>query len=301
MSSSKVISHSEVETYLLCEQRHFYAFGDNTFGPLVGLEPNKVSDALYRGIVGHDALGAFYQYIKDGCDYEDAKKMSAQALMIWSTKPNPHYDILADLNSRLLPRYFEYARRKFDEGWRPEYVEHEFQLKFKVDDVEYIYPFKPDVIMRDPAGNLWVWDHKFVYNFYTQDEINLLPQIPKYIGALRALGLHIKGGYYNQIRHREVKDLDKHNRLDPFVPTDARVVNAFKQQIRVMERIAGLKSGLISDWEDSNNRTLNGMVCKTCSFKYLCATQLNGSDGKLMRQVEFSPNSYGYKEQIADA
>lgn len=293
--AGKVISHSEVETYLLCEQRHFYAFGDNTFGDQVGLEPKKMSDALYRGIVGHDALSVFYVTLKDTNLYDLASKNAVDRVMQWAMRDEPKYNILTDLNGRLLPRYFEYARTKWDEGWRPEYVEHEFRLKFMVGDIEYVYPFKPDVIMRDPAGNLWVWDHKFVYNFYTQDEINLLPQIPKYIGALRALGLHIKGGYYNQIRHREVKDLDKHNRLDPFVPTDARVVNAFKQQIKVMVEIAGLKEGLVSQWEESVTRTLNGMVCKTCSFKYLCAATLNGQDGVLMRKVEFSPNSYGYK------
>ena len=293
--AGRVISHSEVETYLLCEQRHFFAFGDNTFGDQVGLEPKRLSDALYRGIVGHDALSAFYQALKDGLSYDDAMKAGINRVMQWSIKENPNYTMLTDLSGRLLPRYFEYAKTKYEEGWRPEYVEHEFRLKFMVGDIEYVYPFKPDVIMRDPAGNLWVWDHKFVYNFYTQEEINLLPQIPKYIGALRALGVHIKGGYYNQIRHREVKDLSKHNRLDPFVPTDARVVNAFRQQIKVMIEIAGLKEGLVSQWEESLTRTLNGMVCKTCSFKHLCATTLNGQDGKIMRMAEFNPNSYGYK------
>lgn len=298
MSSSKVISHSEVETYLLCEQRHFYAFGDNTFGDLQGLEPLNLSDALYRGIVGHSALEAFYKAIKEGKPYDTAAEMSSQECMVWSTKPNPKYNILADLNGRILPRYFEYAKEKFNEGWRPEYVENEFRLKFKVsEETTYIYPFKPDVIMRDPNGNLWVWDHKFVYNFYSQEEINLLPQIPKYIGALRALGLHIVGGYYNQLRWREVKDLSAHNRLDPFKPSDERVVNAFRQQIRVMEKIASLKEGSYEDWEQNLNRTLNGMVCKSCSFKHLCATMLNGSDGKLMRKVEFRANSYGYKEE----
>ena len=295
--AGKVISHSEVETYLLCEQRHFYAFGDNTFGDQTGLEPKRMSDALYRGIVGHDALSMFYKSLKEGVSYEEASSNAINQVMMWSTRPEPKYDILTDLNIRILPRYFLFAKAKFDEGWRPEFVEHEFRLKFMVDEVEYVYPFKPDVIMRDPAGNLWVWDHKFVYNFYSQEEINLLPQIPKYIGALRALGYHIKGGYYNQLRYREVKDLDKHNRLDPFIPTDDRVINAFRQQIKVMEEIAHLKEGLISDWEESVTRVLNGMVCKTCSFKHLCAAMLSGSDGVLMRKAEFNPNSYGYKEE----
>ena len=84
--------------------------------------------------------------------------------------------------------------------------------------------------------------------------------------------------------------------MEPFVPTDERVINAFRQQIRVMEKIASLKEGDLHEWESNLNRTLNGMVCKTCSFKHLCAAMISGSDGKLMRQVEFSANSYGYQE-----
>jgi hypothetical protein len=300
LSSNIVISHSEVETFLLCSQRHFYAFGDNTHGDLAGLEPQSHSDALYRGIVGHSALEAFYKAIKDGKSFDTAKKESANDCMIHATKPNPKYDILADLNGRILPRFFGYAKIKLDEGWKPEYVEHEFRLEFKIDDRTLIYPFKPDVVMADPVGNLWVWDHKFVYNFYNSEQINLLPQIPKYIGALRALGYPIKGGYYNQLRHREVKDLSNHNRLDKFVPNDARVQEAFRQQIKMMEKIALLKEGTLEAWQDSLTRVLNGMVCNSCSFKYLCAADLTGQDTTLMRKIEFSKNSYGYSETVSE-
>lgn len=302
MSSSTVISHSEVESYLICEQRHFYAFGDSSFGDHAGLEPKSFSDSLYRGIAGHEALEHFYKALSTGSSWNDAIELSQAACRNMALRPNPKFEILTDLATRILPRFYDYAQEKFRQGWRPAYVEKEFRLEVKFGDIIYVYPFKPDVVMWDPAKNLWVWDHKFVYNFYSDDEIKLLPQIPKYIGALRALDYPIKGGYYNQLRWREVKDLQNHNRQDAFVPSDTRIKNAFRQQVRVMEQIGKLKRGSLEEWRDNVNRTLNSMVCKSCSFKHLCAAELNGSDGILMRKAEFISNSYGYSEKaMSDA
>lgn len=300
MSSLTVISHSEVDSYLLCPQRHFYAFGDSTHGQMAGLEPLTFSDALYRGIAGHAGLEAYYKALLEDGSFEEANEACLNSIRMFATRPNPKFDILTDLTQRILPRFFVVAKEMFKEGWRPVAVEKEFRLELPLDGVTYVYPFKPDAIMKDPRGNFWVWDHKFVYNFYSPAEVKLLPQIPKYIGALRALDYPIKGGIYNFLRHREVKDLSKHVRQEEFVPSDARVVNAFRQQIKIMEKIGDLKRGTIEAWYEKNTRVLNGMVCKSCSFKHLCAADLDGQDTTLMRKIEFQGNTYGYSETVVE-
>lgn len=298
MSSDTVISHSEAETKLLCDKRHWYAFGDSHYGLHAGLEPLVFSDALYRGICGHIALHAYYKKLIEGGSFEQARAACIAANSALGMRPNANFKILADLNSRILPRFFDSAEKMIRDGWIPLAAEKEFRLVVVINEVRYVYPFKPDLLVRDPAGNVWVWDHKFVYNFFTPAEINLLPQIPKYIGALRALGHNIKGGYYNQLRYREVKDLLAHVRQEPFVPTNERVKEAFRQQAHIMEQIGELKRGSLDDWNNGALRTLNQMVCKTCSFKHLCAVELNGGSGKLMRESEFQANTYGYEEEI---
>jgi hypothetical protein len=298
MSSDTVISHSEVDTFLLCEKRHYYAFGDSTYGDKKGLEPLNVSDALYRGISGHTALHAYYQKLIDGGTIEQAEQSSLMANSALALRPRANLSILTDLNARILPRFYAVAGEKIRSGWRPLAAEKEFRLHLVNEEgIHLVYPFRPDLIIADPAGNIWVWDHKFVYNFYTQEEINLLPQIPKYVGALRALGHEIKGGYYNQLRHREVKDLANHVQQVPFVPSNERVVESFRQQANLMGKIGNLKQLPGDEWSQRSTRTLNTMVCKTCSFKHLCAVELNGGNGKLMRQAEFQANTYGYKEE----
>ena len=303
MSETVVISHSEVESFLSCQMKHYYAFIDSTFGPLAGLEPKSFSDALFRGIQGHDALMVFYQAIKDGHSVDDAAEESYQRLRVFSVRPevlmNPaHLKITQDLQTRILPRY--YAKEAVDlirQGWKPIHVEETFRLRMEFENGTFVYPFKPDVIMADQAGNLWVWDHKFVYNFYSPTEINLLPQIPKYIGALRAsTDLYIKGGYYNQLRHREVKDVDNHVKHVPVKPSDTRVKNAFRQQYKIMVEIAERKTMGADAARDAATRVLSTMVCKSCSFKDLCVSDLNGENTELAKRVNFKANSYGYTE-----
>ena len=63
-----------------------------------------------------------------------------------------------------------------------------------------------------------------------------------------------------------------------------------------MRKIADLKNGDLDEWRDNNLRTLNGMVCKNCSFKLLCASELNGQETTLAKRVDFRSNTYGYSE-----
>ena len=302
MSEAVVISHSEVESFLSCEAKHWYAFMDSTFGPLAGLEPKRFSDSLFRGLTGHEALHVFFQNIKDGQSIAEAAEASYAHLRMIGTRPEVltypnHLKIVMDLANRILPRFYaNEVVQLLQQGWKPVHVEETFRLRMEFENGTFVYPFKPDVVMSDRANNLWIWDHKFVYNFYDESAIALLPQLPKYIGALRANDMYIKGGYYNQLRWREVKDLDRHVSHDKLVPTDKRVENAFRQQYKVMVEIAERKVKEQAGEGVEPTRVLSTMVCKSCSFKHLCAADLNGEDTTLMKRVEFRANTYGYTE-----
>ena len=293
MSSTVVISHSEVDSFLLCEQRHFYAFAGE------GLEPKQFGDSLYRGIVGHEGMAAYYTALQEGSSKADAAEVGLAACRKFGLDPEAKFGILADLSTRILPMYFETVSPLWDKGWKVLAVEKTFRLEVPTADRRLVYPFKPDLIIADSAGNIQVVDHKFIYNFYQMDEINLLPQIPKYIGALRALGKPVSGGIYNMIRWRAVKDagVDANYRREPFKPSNARIRQAFTQQVKIMRKIAELKERSVVDWQSEITRTQNSMICKSCSFRALCINDINGEDSTLMRKVEFRPNSYGYSEE----
>jgi len=95
-----------------------------------------------------------------------------------------------------------------------------------------------------------------------------------------------------------MKDMSGPNimRMDQVPLGNVRVMRTFKEQIATTERIAAYKEMPLEEWSEKAVRVANSMVCKSCSFRDLCIAELNGSDGKLMRRVDFEPNTYGYHE-----
>src|SRR5690349_57534 len=145
--SDVVISHSEVDSYLLCPQRHFYAFGDKLEGAeKAGLEPKQFSDSLYRGIVGHKSLEVFYLACMNGSQIKDALNQAVTTIQQFANEPLPKYEILTDLSVRIIPEYVERVVPKYlDKGWKIKAVEHTYYLNVPTAVGDMIYPFKPDV------------------------------------------------------------------------------------------------------------------------------------------------------------
>jgi hypothetical protein len=50
------VSHSEVDSYLLCRRKHYYGYG-------LSLQRVKESSSLATGVAGHKILEAFYRAI----------------------------------------------------------------------------------------------------------------------------------------------------------------------------------------------------------------------------------------------
>lgn len=282
-----LVSHSEVETYNSCPRKHLYAFGYN-------LERKGTSDALYRGTTGHSILRRYYNALRDGASRDDAISagMSVLADEFGKNSGSANVEVIKDLQ-RLMPQYFEYYKADYEQ-YEVMAIEEENRLTLS-DDL--IYPYKPDMMVRDrKTGDVEIWDHKFVYNFYTLDEIGLLGQLPKYIGAARAQGIYVTRGRYNMVRYRPLKQplYEDIYRREVVKASGPRIQRTFLEQIKQAEKIAELKSQGLEQWAEDAIRVLSKGVCGYCSFKMLCTAELNGSDTTLMQQVEFQPNTYGY-------
>lgn len=294
MNATKVvISHSEVESYLLCEQRHFYAFASG------GYEPKTFSDSLYRGIVSHRALETYYKAIQANDTILSAAEQGLDIIRQAGAEPNAKFEILTHLATVTLPKYFLEVAPAWDRGYKVMAVEQTYKLDIPVeDDTTIVFAFTPDLILQDALGRNWVVDHKNLYDFMTMDTIDLQPQLPKYIGALRALGMPVHGGLYNTLRTRKIKSdaIEDNFKRQEFIPSNERIKNAIKQQVMLMQRIGKFKAGPVGEWRDSVTRVQNKMICNSCSFKAPCVTEINGGDISLMMQVDFQKNSYGYRE-----
>jgi len=285
------VSHSEVDSYLLCRRKHYYGYG-------LSLQRVRESDSLATGVAGHKILEAFYRAIMEsGITAEEQQaafyKGLDAALNQWSELVKEGYvdgDRRAKLQNILFDREYGYFNHEFfvKNGWRILAVEAEFNLQYD-DETEAQYPFVVDMIVQDPEGNYVVIDHKFVYDFYTPEATDLQPQIPKYIGALRALGHEISYGGYNMLRTRKIKEPtpESNNYFMILKPNATRITTTFMEQLGVAAEIQALKELPLEDQEKRAYRTANKMICQSCSFRDLCSTELMGGNVELMKKTEY--------------
>lgn len=282
-----LISQSEVDSFLACERKHYYAFGEK-------LQPRQIGEGLMRGIIGHEILATYYsQFIIPGpIAIEVSPKNGtsvAEKIIRSGINENPSsLSMLLELQT-LLQNYFEHYEDELD-GWEILVVEQEFKLGD--------FPFKPDLIKRHRStGKVIVVDHKFLYNFYSDIALEIMPQLAKYVGALRRLGYVVHGAEYNMLRHR--KNAKERFRRVSTNLTDKKVETFLHEQDKAMALIAGYRKLPLNEWESKIFRTASYFNCQHCSFLPLCTTDLNGYAGRdLLVRTSYEPNSYGYSDDI---
>lgn len=285
------VSHSEVDSYLLCRRKHYYGYG-------LSLERISTSQSLATGTAGHRVLEAFYRHLLElASDATGQLERFDLALK----RAEEEYDAIiaegfveptnrAQLFDVLFNHEWGYFANEFlvRNGWTIVAVEKEFSLVYDEEN-ESKYPFVVDLIVQDPEGNYVVIDHKFVYDFYTPEQTDLQPQIPKYIGALRALDYPVTYGAYNMLRTRKLKtpEASSMNYFMMLKPNPDRVLNTFMEQLGVAAEIQALKELSIDEQNTRAYRTANKMVCQSCSFRDICSTELMGGNTELMLRTEY--------------
>lgn len=273
---NELISHSEVESFSQCEKKHEYAH-------IQKIQPKSSSIALDRGNAGHLMFEVFFKSLKEG-------------------KPTSIAKQLALMNPELMQKYpmvavgeaMGYVTYWIDNiwprlGWKIVDVEREFRINV---GEGLIYPLKCDLIV-EINGELHLVDHKFTYDAYGESVERLLPQMPRYAGALRKLGINIRGGIYNYIRTRPLKDPASRFVQSPVKFNDNRIKESILDLIQEMRTIHQLELTPVNERRRSV-RTANKMNCGNCGFAELCARELEGKDTTILRQLEFTENTYGY-------
>lgn len=201
------ISHSRVQGYLDCRRKEFYGYNRS-------LRKVQTSDSLFFGSAVHSVLEVYYKVILDmGGKGKTAEVLKAQqqstgyartqAMMKVEELYRGDYDDIEGKPNlrRTMERYFDEAEPFVSKGYRVLAIEKEFSLEYD-EDTESEFRFIVDLLLEDPDGYYVVVDHKTTYDWYSEIEINMNGQIPKYIGALRGIGYKVAYGIYNFIRTR---------------------------------------------------------------------------------------------------
>lgn len=279
----KTVSHSEVESFLRCNRAHYYGY-------LLEIMRRDTSDSLARGTIAHTAMEAYFkiiqQYQQANLPYAEAveaaqKAVSRALLEAFMLAPE-----LAAQVKETIDWFYKAEPFKF---WEILYVEEDFMLPID-DDLEM--PFKPDLIARDPDGNVWLIDHKCVYDFYTPRDAELQPQLPKYLYGLRKLGIHIDKIGYHSLRWRSMKENDtpmvkRRNNLFGFSVPPARAIETMREQVSISREVQRRKALPLVEANAIAYRVANKMVCNNCSFRSLCIAELNDTNPQLVLDSEY--------------
>lgn len=260
----RVISHSEADAHSQCEVKHHYAHEDK-------ITPLTHSDALGLGTCGHLFMETFLKAILSNMNDEQAKDFAIDAVAGES------------FGAKAISLCIPWVENIWPNlGWKVLAVEQEFRVAISE---TLVYACKVDAVV-EIDGDIVLVDHKFLYDPYDQSVIDIFPQLPKYMGAMRNNGVPVKYALYNMIRTRNTtKELYT---IKATYPNNHRVKTAMLEQIEVMKRIEqGTKLPI---------HTSNKMNCGNCQFKDLCAMELRGEDSTLFKQNFFVPNTYGYED-----
>lgn len=284
-----LVSQSESDTFLGCQFRHYYAFGEPTGEGTFGIAPKEHSESLTRGIIGHEGLAEFYSKRGlAGFTHDDAVKAAIMVVLAYETS-------LVHIKSQvveLLRNYFEHYKDDFDK-WKILVVEKEF--RYRIPGTGLIFPFKPDMVVQDKESKkIYIVDHKFLYNYYQERIFPLMPQMKKYGVALREQGLKVDGYLYNQISTR--KNSKEPFRRSPVTLKDRPARVFMNEQITTMKKIVFLKNLPNEVWKDSIEHNAGHFTCSKCPFVDLCTADIEGTTGrKILIRSDYGPNKYRYE------
>lgn len=302
---TRLISGSEVKAYQSCQKKWWYEYR-------LKVIPKKLSDGLFKGIVGHDALSAYYRAIMEGKSLDEARMMmnlriseeySKNTLLM--TQGLVHPRIMAErvkLIGKISAILDEYLK---------EYAESDF-ANYEVVEVEHMHvsdnfmAMRLDLLLRSRLnGKLVLMDHKFVGEFYSEAQLIANSQLPLYMRVvIGGREEEISHGILNEIKTRKSKGDDGEPEFDferPIIEYDEAVAESLArdqakvtEEIRNKYRIKGLKES-----RDACIRSLSDYTCKFCHAKTACLIyDLRGDEGgmRAIIDAEYEENTYGYNK-----
>lgn len=295
------VSHSEAESFLSCRRKHFYGYIKNG-----GLKPNISAAALSRGSFLHECLEAYYETVLKAGGTSKKQRAAHQAgvdaaLAHYKSRTEgkgEHYDDTPTSGRRsVYEAVFEFYlpnESLVRAGWIIQAVELKSALEMELDtSTIYQYPFVVDLIALDPHGKTVVIDHKFLYDFYSPDDTDLLSQLPKYLGALRAGGYDADYAAYNMIRNRSKKDAQIEDvvRFLPVKPGVHQVQDVMLEQFSVAATIIDLRAESEEAAESVAFRSASTITCRGCDFTDICRTERVGGDISPALAIDFEVRS----------
>lgn len=302
---TRLISGSEVKQFQKCKKLWWYEY-------YLGVIPKKLSDGLFKGIIGHEALSVYYRAIMEGRSIEEARTLMNLRISqeyakntLLMTQGLVHPAVMAD-RVKLITKVSAVLDAYMDEYAK---ADHE---NYEVVEVEHMHvgdnfmAMRLDLLLRLRAtGKLVLMDHKFVSDFYSDAQLIANTQMPLYMRVVIGGRLEeVSHAILNQIKTRKTIGADGEPEYEferPIIEYDEVVAESLAkdqaivtEEIRDKYRIQGLKAS-----RDACPRSLSDYTCKFCHAKKACLEfDLRGDEAgmKIVINSEYEENSYGYNK-----
>lgn len=264
-----IISISQADSFNTCERKWM-------FGYVFEKQSDRMSRSLSIGVIGHEILAAYYKARKDGLSEFDAMQEGMKKLSTYFTEGKVDPEVLGMVHG-LVSRYVE----QVDHLGNLEILEVEEDFFIPVNE-QFWYGMRIDLLVKDSRDRVRLIDHKFTYDFYNADALQLNSQMPKYVAGLRFSGYPVVEAYLNQLRTRFKAHLlsNKSNedlyQLSPVGITQERLQNGLEHQLIASERIVQRRSLPLELIAKESLPIQNQMICKNCPFKEPCIRMENG-------------------------
>ena len=306
------VSHSRVEAFLRCARQEYYGYGRK-------LQKIETSVPLALGTAIHSVLETLYRHVLSaGMSRKAQREAYPEAVKKALSRVDELYtEGFQDSEKRaplrlIIEKYLE--REPFiDNAWREDdnrqwlvmAVEKEFSLVWD-DETNAQYPFVIDLIMKDPEGYTIVVDNKGVYDLYKYEDTQLMPQIPKYVGALRALGYKVGNyGVYNMLRTRPAPKTKARTPSEwaqalSFDISATRVQRSFLEQVSASRIVHELDTLSPEERDLRALRVNNKDICnRICDFRDLCVEELRGGNTEILLRTEYQTKKPRAKIEVS--
>lgn len=287
------ISHSDVKSMNKCEYRWYYERYKNLM-PIGGYP-----EVMEVGTFGHSLMEEAFKVIQAGGTYEEAATASGQLLVNVT-------DSL--LKMKVYKNVLGFVAWFLEQGLRV--VDIEDKQSYPVaPGVEF--GFTPDITAEHTVGplrgSLSIMDYKFTGQYWSDREINMFQQVPKY-GLYKSLrtGLNISRGAVVMLNTRADAGATGNKLfLVKWIPFNKkRLENLRRENESMMRRIHSIKQYGDTHGEEKMKELLvhtgDEKACKFCFFADdLCPMEFDGRDVSKVIARNYRQNvDYGYNGEI---
>lgn len=272
------VSNSQIMDWQKCQKRF-------DFSQIMKLRPKDFPEPLSRGLGGHSLMEIFFKTMQQGGDYRDCVAACDDVLVTLATD-NPS-------GLSVYRHVLAFGAFALQQEW--EIVDVEESMFYNLPDGN-TFVFTPDLVVRYTKGvmrgKLGMYDFKFTGQYWTEKEISVYQQIPKYSLYYKLIrGEVIRAGYLVMLNTRAATGATG-ERLYLIKPVD---LNKKKlERIRLEnELLVAEVANAKQNPEQVFTRTVDTYACKLCWFgDDICPMDMAGLPIKRTADTNYIVNDY---------